>query len=194
LLNIIAGTLSVGVTPSTSSYESIATVTVGSGGGSANVEFTSIPATFTHLQIRCLAQENRATFGISDATLQFNSDTGSNYSWHSLRGFGNSVDASGNANQTAMTVADGMWGTNTGGTFGVGIIDILDYTNTNKYTTIRTLSGVDVNGTVGGYGGWIGYLSGAWRNTNAVTSIKINAVSGNFLQYSSFALYGIKGV
>ena len=35
----------------TGSYESIATVTVGSG-GSSYIEFTSIPGTYTHLQIR----------------------------------------------------------------------------------------------------------------------------------------------
>jgi hypothetical protein len=38
-------------------YESIATVTVGSG-GAANVEFTSIPATYTHLQLRLLASRS----------------------------------------------------------------------------------------------------------------------------------------
>jgi hypothetical protein len=35
-------------------YESIATVSVG-GGGAADVEFTSIPGTYTHLQIRALS-------------------------------------------------------------------------------------------------------------------------------------------
>jgi len=174
-----------------SNYESISTVTVG-GTSVANIEFTSIPATYKYLQIRCFVQANRATFGISDATLQFNGDTGNNYSWHSIKGLGSTVESLNGVTQNSMNIADGMWGTNTGGTFGVGIIDVLDYANTSKYKTIRTLSGVDVNGTVGGYGGWLGILSGNWRSTSAVTSIKIIAGSGNFLQYSSFALYGIK--
>jgi hypothetical protein len=86
-----------------------------------------------------------------------------------------------------------MWGTSTGGSFGVSIVDILDYANTNKYKTVRVLSGVDFNGTLAGYGGYVGPLSGNWRNTSAITSIKINAQTGNFTQYSQFALYGIKG-
>jgi hypothetical protein len=174
------------------SYESIATVTVGSG-GAANVEFTSIPSTYTHLQIRGIAQETRATYGISDGNMQFNGDTASNYSRHNIQGTGSAVVANGDANLSFITLADGMWGTSTGGSFGVSIVDILDYANTNKYKTVRVLSGVDFNGTLAGYGGYVGPLSGNWRNTNAITSIKINAQTGNFTQYSHFALYGIKG-
>jgi hypothetical protein len=175
-----------------SSFESIQTATVGAGGAS-NIEFTSIPATYTHLQIRGIAQETRATYGISDGNMQFNSDTGTNYSRHNIQGTGSAVVANGDANLTFITLADGMWGTSTGGSFGVSIVDILDYANTNKYKTVRVLSGVDFNGTLAGYGGYVGILSGNWRNTNAITSIKINAQTGNFTQYSSFALYGIKG-
>ena len=175
-----------------SSFESIQTATVGAGGAS-NIEFTSIPATYTHLQIRGIAQETRATYGISDGNMQFNSDTGTNYSRHNIQGTGSAVVANGDANLTFITLADGMWGTSTGGSFGVSIVDILDYANTNKYKTVRVLSGVDFNGTLAGYGGYVGILSGNWRNTNAITSIKINAQTGNFTLYSSFALYGIKG-
>jgi hypothetical protein len=49
ILGIIASAITGNLV--TTSYESIATVTVG-GGGAATVAFTSIPATYTHLQIR----------------------------------------------------------------------------------------------------------------------------------------------
>jgi hypothetical protein len=68
------------------------------------------------------------------------------------------------------------------------VIDILDYANVNKYTTIRVLGGADLNGS-----GAINLVSGLWMNTAAVTSFLISADSGNLAQYSSFALYGIKG-
>jgi hypothetical protein len=69
------------------------------------------------------------------------------------------------------------------------VADIFDYTNTSKYTTMRTLAGCDTNGN-----GEMGFKSGLWMNTNAVTTITIvNNDSSNFSQYSSFALYGIKG-
>jgi hypothetical protein len=179
--------------PVIESYESIATVTVGAG-GQANIEFTSIPATYKHLQIRCYAQVVRSTYGIGDGLMQFNSDTASNYSWHNIRGIGSSTNAEKTPTSTYITIADGMWGTSTGTTFGVSIVDILDYTNTSIYKTTRAISGVDFNGTLGGYGGFIGLNSGNWRNTSAITSIKLTSPNGNFTQYSSFALYGIEGV
>ena len=91
MLNTIFGSLSSGVAASTTSYESIATVTVGSG-GAANVEFTSIPSTYAHLQVRAIFRNANAT----DTTfMRINSDTGSNYAWHTLRGNGSAVTAAG---------------------------------------------------------------------------------------------------
>ena len=164
------------------SYESIATVTVGSG-GSATVSFTSIPATYTHLQIRGIARaDTNVTLG-----LQFNSDTGNNYSRHYINGNGASVGAGGSANNNSAYVGTAATATSA---FGANIIDILDYANTNKYKTTRTLSGGDNNGS-----GFVQFMSGNWRNTNAVTSIDIFQVNGDTLtQYTQFALYGIKGV
>jgi hypothetical protein len=190
----VASAASNSITPATqSSYESIATTTLGSA--TASVTFTSIPATYTHLQIRCYTQIVRATFGIASGSVQFNSDTGSNYSTHYLRGLGSGGgDSGGTANTTYMVMSDGMWGTSTGGTFGVSIIDVLDYANTSKYKTAKALSGTDYNGVIAGYGGFVGLLSGSWRNTNAITSITFTSTDGNLNTYSSFALYGIKGV
>jgi hypothetical protein len=70
----------------------------------------------------------------------------------------------------------------------VSVIDILDYANTNKNTTVRTLQGRDTNGT-----GILALNSGAWYNTAAVTSITLAARVYNPTSISSFALYGIKG-
>ena len=189
MLNIIAGTLSVGVTPSTNSYESIATVTVGSG-GSSYVEFTSIPATFKHLQIRLLARTTHPSGTDGDyLDMQFNSDTGSNYATHQISGDGSSASAAAFTSQTAIypsrVAATGL----SANIFGCIIIDILDYSSTTKYKTIRQLGGYDANGS-----GILRFASGLWMNTNAITSINLQAGSGSGLeQYSSFALYGIKG-
>ena len=180
---------------STNSYESIQTVTVGAG-GSSSISFTSIPSTYKHLQLRMLVQETRGDYGIAGANMTFNSDSGSNYAYHQINGDGSSVGASGASSQTSIRICDGDFGTNqaTGGlVFGVGILDILDYANTNKYKTIRHLAGVDINGTVLSVGGRVGLFSGLWQSTSAVSSFTItpNGAS-DFRQYSSFALYGIK--
>lgn len=166
----------------TSSYESIASVTVGSG-GAANVEFTSIPGTYAHLQIRFI---HTVTNGNTPTYMQFNSDSGSNYSRHYLVGSGTAVSAGGDPNQTDADIFGYTLGSSTTNPTA-GIIDILDYANTNKYKTVRSLVGCDQNGS-----GEIDFVSNGWRSTSAITSIKIDA-DFNFQQYSQFALYGIKG-
>jgi hypothetical protein len=177
----------------TNSYESIATVTVGSG-GTSNVEFTSIPSTFTHLQIRVLSMSNYvATAELDSIELRFNADSGSNYAFHKLEGTGATVTASAATSQNRIQ----MWPqTNTTyavDAFSAGIIDILDYKNTSKYKTVRALGGVDTNNS-GTEVGRILFSSGLWQNSNAITSIKLQSggFSRGFLEYSHFALYGIR--
>ncbi len=189
LLNTILGSFSSGVAASTNSYESIATVTVGSG-GSSQIEFTSIPATYTHLQIRGIAKSARTGSARNDLIIKLNGSS-TTYAHHQLYGDGASAAALGTSSTT-----QGLLGINcvpsSGYTsqFGVVIADILDYTNTNKNKTIRSLAGTDNNGA-----GFISLSSALWYATPvAVTSIALTVDGAhNFEQYSQFALYGIKG-
>lgn len=181
---------------STNSYESIATVTVGSGGAS-DITFSSIPGTYTHLQIRGISCGTRADYRIGEAEITFNSDTGANYACHDMYGNGSTVTTTGLSSRSNIRIAPGTLGGNAGGTafFGAIIIDILDYANTNKYKTMRSLSGVDINGDYAGVAGRLGVTSGLWQNTNAITSIKFTPTGASpFVQYTTFALYGVKGV
>ncbi len=180
------------------SYESIATITVGVGGAS-NVEFTSIPSTYTHLQVRGILQSNRSSYVVDNALYRFNSDTGSNYSIHTLFGgydTSPSVGAGGAANYSAGYLERAITtAVSNASIFSTFVMDILDYANTNKYKTTRYLLGFDMNGTGGtdNYGGTVSFGSASWRNTSAVTSILLAPHLGTkFNQYSHFALYGIK--
>jgi hypothetical protein len=176
------------------SFESIATVTVGSGGAS-EVDFTSIPSTYTHLQIRGTARNSQSGSGGVSVYMRFNSDTGANYSRHYLgayQGEGSAVWAGGAANETFIVTA-AIPNNNLGANIFAGcVIDILDYKNTNKFKTTRALYGYDINGATVGYN-YLYLDSGNWRSTNAITSIKLYGSTSNFMQYSQFALYGIKG-
>lgn len=158
-------------------YESIATVTVGSG-GSASISFNSIPSTYQHLQIRMMAKTGDAgAFGA--AIMSINGGAGE--ARHDLYGTGSTAAAS--------SASGGLY-VYLGGTaqFGVGIVDILDYQDTNKTKTSRALSGVDNNGS-----GLVALESGLETSTSAITSLTFTSNSGNFAQFSHFALYGIKG-
>ena len=167
-------------------YDSIATTTLATA--TSTITFSSIPSTYTHLQIRILARGSAANvFGSIGFT--FNSDTGANYSGHIIGGNGTSISLSADVSSTNMNSGI-LTGGNAGASmFGGVVIDILDYANTNKYKTIRSISGTDQNGL-----SLLRYASGSWRSTSAVTSITlIENLGSNFAQYSSFALYGIKG-
>jgi hypothetical protein len=175
------------------SYESIATVTVGSG-GAANIQFTSIPATYTHLQIRGIAKTNDTADDRQPIRAIFNSDTGNNFSRHLLFGNGSSADYDYGTSTTSRLGAPVISNFSSyANMFTAYIIDILDYANTNKYTTVRILGGFDTNGATVNNFAHIGFSSFAWLNTAAITSIQLQASSNNFVQYSQFALYGIKG-
>ena len=169
-------------------YDSIATVTVG-GGGAASAEFTSIPATYTHLQIRGIPKAAGTANIAVNGLVQINSDTGSNYSRHLLDGNGSSATSTGSSSQSSIVfcpIPDSNIA-GSGSMFAGFIMDILDYANTNKYKTSRAFAGVEDNTT--GYS-WM--HSSNWRNTNAITSIKFTPATGNYAQYTSFALYGVK--
>jgi hypothetical protein len=171
-------------------YESIATVTVGAGGASS-VDFTSIAATYKHLQIRYISRCTRSDVGDS-LGIQFNADTGANYTRHYLDGNNGVVYVGGSTSQNVSNSAYQAAANNTANCFGAGVIDVLDYASANKAKTIRFLGGVEDNTAAAGD---VTMRSGLWFATPAaITSIKLLATSGtqNFVQYSSFALYGVK--
>jgi hypothetical protein len=187
LIGIIAS--SGGVAGAANSYESIATVTVTSATNS--ISFTSIPSTYQHLQVRAIGRNSNAGGNAArNSSIQFNTDTGSNYAIHYVAGNGSSAftDADYNINQPyPFAFPDDN---TTANAFGVAIFDILDYANTNKNKTLRSLTGSDVNGS-----GTVRLNSALWLNTAAITSIRFftyNSV-GNFVAGTQFALYGIKG-
>jgi hypothetical protein len=176
------------------SYESIATVNLSSGNQSS-ISFTSIPSTYKHLQIRAIYKwnydSNPTANDQSSVGIRFNSDSGSNYTLHYMSGNGTGVSAAG-----ATSTAKGYIGISTApngyssyaNMYGVSIVDILDYTNTNKYTTVRSLAGNDRNGS-----GFVNLTSSLWLNTAAITNIEILPDYSSWKQYSHFAIYGIKG-
>jgi hypothetical protein len=191
----ILGITASSILKETTSYSSIASAT--GTGSSGAIVFSSIPSTYKHLQLRWIAKD---TFGpgfsgVYSIDFQFNSDTGSNYSCHRIVNESTSLYSYGQANQTTIQNITGITPTATylNNIMGVGILDIYDYSSTTKYKTVRSLSGGDTNSTVSGEEGQLCLASGAWRNTNAITSISIRPAITAFTTTSTFALYGIKG-
>jgi len=187
ILGILASSISGSL--NASSYESIQTVTVGSG-GQASVTFSSIPSTYKHLELRWIGRTTVASTGLDGLYVVFNSDTGANYSDHRLLGNGTAVTSNSYSSQGNILITTGLVrGNETSGNFGSGVMSVLDYADTNKYKTTRTLTGANAASQ-----GELILMSGSWRSTSAVTSMTITAESNHtFAQYTQFALYGIKG-
>lgn len=163
-------------------YVAIATVTVGSG-GAANIEFTSIPATYTDLVLKLSARGTDTTGNAGQvAYLKPNGST-SNLSRILLFGNG-STAGSGTGTDSAIYVNPSDY---TASTFGNTEIYICNYAgSTNK--SISSDSVNENNATAAN----AGLFASLWSNTAAITSITLTINSGNFAQYSTATLYGIK--
>lgn len=170
------------------SYESIATAS--GNGSSSSVTFSSIPSTYQHLQIRAIAREASGGNVFGNFSITANGDSGSNYTLHQLYGDGTAYSNGSSGYGTVSALVNIAGNSSGANTYGTGVVDILDYTNTNKLKTFRSLSGMD-NNTGGGF---ILLRSQLWNNTAAITSLTLTDLSGvAFTTASSFALYGIKG-
>jgi len=189
----IPGIVASGISGSkiaTGSFYSIATVTA--AGGEAFLTFTSIPSTYKSLQIRGIARDG-FTSSLIDGGLyiKINGDTGANYSYHWLYGNGTSVSANGVASNATpyIPMGDITSGLSNTNIYAASNWDIIDYSSTTKYKTVRTISGSNANGTGSGLG--IAMSSVLWQSTSAINSVGIGAGQTTFAAGSTFALYGI---
>jgi hypothetical protein len=168
-------------------FESIATVTVGSG-GAANIEFTSIAADWQHLQLRGLLRTTTNNTGLDDVRIRLNGVTTSSYAYHTLEGNGSTAGASSGSSLTQIGRATYAPRANaTASAFNAIVVDILDYAANGKTRVVRTFAGVDLNGS-----GVAMLGSGFLNSTNAVTSVSLFPEANNFAQHSTLALYGVK--
>jgi len=166
-------------------FESIATVTVGSGGASS-VTFSDIPSTYQHLQVRAITRFDTPDTGTYNMRFNGTGEASTDYRSHRLTGTGASVAAAAWAQGKHIYL--GTFGAGASSIFGATIIDVLDYASTSKYKTVRCFSGCDVNGS----GGLVQLQSGLYMSTSAVTSILLNEPSVSWQQHSTFALFGVK--
>ena len=187
ILGIYASQISGHLWEPAGGYDSLWSTTLSASASSITI--SNIPQTYKHLQLRMLGRGTTVTGGTYATGIrgQFNSDTASNYSAHYTDGSGTSATAGAVTTSTFLYFGNTTDSNATANIFGATVTDILDYTNTNKYKTIRYLFGADGNGA-----GYVEFGSGLWQSTSAITNIYMYLTGGSFAQYSSIALYGIK--
>lgn len=168
------------------SYTPIAKVVLGSN--SVDMQFTSIPGTYTDLVLLVSIRTSRTPDTADEVHIQFNSDTGNNYSSRALRSTGSAAGATINENTSAIKR---MWmasGNSPSDTFGSGQIYIQNYSSSaiNKVVSISSVQG---SNTAQQY---VSLISSIWTSNSPITSIKLfSETSNNLIAGSSAYLYGI---
>jgi hypothetical protein len=167
-----------------STYVLISSTTVGSG-GAAGIDFTSIPSTYTDLEIklsgRCTASTSQGTY------LQFNGSSSSIYSYVEFYGYSGGGGGYAQSSITNAYLGTVLGTAGTANTFSNNSIYIPNYAgNTNK--PFLSSNGYEMNST----SGWQNDLvTGLWASTAAINRVYIYPGSGNFAQYTTAYLYGI---
>jgi hypothetical protein len=186
ILGILASSFRSAAGP-VGAYDSLATITVPSGGVST-ITFAGIPTGYKHLQLRWIGRGTDASTGVG-LRWRFNGDTSGLMPSHAVYGDGSggSAIATYYGSNNPMSLGGFTGANSTANVFGAGVLDLLDYASTSKFKTVRALNGRDVNGS-----GFIFFESGLYQSTTVVNQISITCSAGNFAQHSSFALYGVK--
>jgi hypothetical protein len=164
-----------------STYKIIATNTV-SGSSTALVTFSGVPATYTDIFIVASVATVSGTSSYLD--MNFNTDTGSNYSATTMYTNGSSTGSANLTNRTAIPCGIEYIGTTTSA-FQSFELNIMSYTNTNVLKSVLAKSGQFSSN-------FVGLTVGLWSNTSAVSTISLGYATGNFRAGSTFTLYGIK--
>lgn len=165
-------------------FTKIATVTVGSGGASS-IDFSSISSSYSDL---CILTSARNTSTSTTMYIQFNGDTGNNYAVKLLYGDGSAAGSTLSSSRANIKNDGGAVDSGyTASTFANSSIYIPNYTSSN-YKSV-SIDGVPENNATATY---MNLVAGIWNSTSAITSISLTLYAGNFAQYSTATLYGIK--
>jgi hypothetical protein len=168
-------------------YTLISSVTVGAG-GAATIGFTSIPSTYTDLKLVVSVRTTEANW-YSNILLNFNGSSSANYSFLRFIGIGGGTSTDGPfTSQTTIYAGETDGSTATSNTFGNSDIYITNYTG-STYKAISIDKALENNSSSNNI---LGFVAALWSNTSAINSITLTPASGNFVQYSTAYLYGIK--
>lgn len=173
-----------------SATQLISSTILSSNQASVSFNVSQLDSSYKHLQIRMTTRDTATIGGTAGVWFWANSDTGSNYSWHRLKGGNNGFVSEYSISNTRILAGIGARNGDTSGIFGVTVCDILDFGSTTKNKTLRSLSGN--LSSAGSSGSEIELISGAWYSTAAITTVNISA-DNLFTAGSRFSLYGIKG-
>ena len=152
-----------------------------------SVIFSSIPATYEHLQLR-ISTHDLYVAGYDWLYLRLNTDNGANYTSHHIEGYSSSEAAGSETDKTYARLGTivGSWTDVPVAIYSPNIIDIFDYANTNKNTTMMGFGGISGNRRMLRQG------SSLWEDTAAVNRIEVYVMYDQPWQRGTeMTLYGL---
>ena len=159
------------------------------GGTTASVTFSSIPSTYNDLKLVVSARGDAASTD-GQLTVNFNGDSGTNYSWTAVAGYnGSNTYGTGSYGSTNIGALELDEASVTASTFSSIELYIPNYNSTGT-KPVFNLGAAENNSASAG--NRLGAVAGQYRGTSGISSITLTPNSGNFVQYSNFYLYGIK--
>ena len=168
-------------------YTAIASQVLASS--AASVTFSSIPATYTDLVLRCSVRSATSS-GQDYMLLQFNGDTATHYSMTMIYTSATTATSYSTTSTTSLDQNPIDLSTNTASTFSNNEFYIPSYLS----TTSRQMSHFGVaEGNVTTNAAWLAANAGLYRGTSAITSLTLIDANGGsgFAANSRFDLYGI---
>lgn len=156
---------------------------------SASITFTGLDSytDYKNLQVRAVCRNNTTSSGW--VVMRANADSGANYAHNYLYADGASVLNYGNTGVTFLRVGHVIPSDGIANNFAPFVLDIYDYSNTNKYMTTRSFEGLH-DGT--GASNVLTLSAGVWLNTAAVTSLTFTPPAGDFTTGTRISVYGAK--
>jgi len=164
-------------------YVLLEKITVGAAGASS-VTFSGIPQTgYTDLVVKFSARSSRTSLASPMRLYPNGSSTGITLRF--VQGDGGAAD-SGTESAFSAFSGETSGASSTASTFGSHEIYIPNYTSSN-YKSFSIDSVSENNAT----GAFAQLFANLWSNSAAITSLQILDGLGNFVQYSTFYLYGV---
>jgi hypothetical protein len=157
----------------------------------ASVTFDDIPSTYEHLQLRMSVRDIYPTTPTASIFIRLGDsahtpvDTGANYTRFHITGAGSTASAGTGWNNTEIWLGKASGGTAAAEAYGTLIIDILDYANANKNTTVTGLVGIPT---------YLTFRAGLWLDTSVVNAVQMlsdGPATSTFARGSEFTLYGL---
>lgn len=190
----VASASSNSITPAVAGdWESIQTIT--SSSAFASADFTSIPQTFKHLQVRCIMGGNANATDTNYMMYTLNGTGSADYLTirYGVQNAGAVSNIATGQNQVAPALASYENSTTLQYMYGALILDLYDYTNANKRPVAMSMGGGNINSTSGYYNAAMEGVGMLNTGNAAITRITVLHQTGNLKPNSKFALYGMKG-